>query len=63
MALAKQVTTLTITLGGSAIRGDYILINGVNLDGTAKPRFSEKPYLVWWGSLEIVFHLYLELLQ
>ncbi len=49
MALAKQVTTLTITLGGSAIRGDYILINGVNLDGTAKPRFSEKPYLVWWG--------------
>lgn len=49
MALAKQVISLTITDDGINIRGDYILINGVNLDETSKPRFSEKPYLIWWG--------------
>ena len=49
MALLKEVTSLTITGVGSDIRTDYILINGVNLDETAKPRFSEKPYLIWWG--------------
>ena len=49
MALLKEVTSLTITGIGAQVRGDYVLINGVNLDETAKPRFSEKPYFVWWG--------------
>jgi len=49
MALLKEVTSLTITGVGSAIAGDYVLINGVNLDETVKPRFSKKPYLIWWG--------------
>jgi hypothetical protein len=49
MALLKEVTSLTITGVGAQVRGDYVLINGVNLDETAKPRFSEKPYFVWWG--------------
>ena len=49
MALLKEVTSLTITGVGSQMRNDYVLINAVNLDETAKPRFSEKAYFVWWG--------------